>query len=81
MQLKINSDKSIIFEWIPYSQFNIINEISRKESATICLAVWKDGPLSYDFEKKEYIKNANKQIALKYLHNLKSTINKYLNMV
>ena len=79
--VNFHSSFGIVFEWIPYCQFNVTNEISRDESTTICLAVWKDGPLSYDSKKKEYIKITNKQIALKCLHNSQSTIDKYINMV
>src|SRR5688572_14021404 len=45
-QLEVNHYDDIIFEWIPYNQFNDIKEMSRDKSAIICLAVWKDGPLT-----------------------------------
>src|SRR5437016_2546512 len=40
MQLKIDEYSDIIFEWIPYNQFNKIKEIGKG-------AIWKDGPLYY----------------------------------
>ncbi|GBC06810.1 hypothetical protein RclHR1_07060003 [Rhizophagus clarus] len=47
MQLKINGYNDIIFEWIPYSQFNNIKKIGEGGFSTIYLAKWKDGPLEY----------------------------------
>ncbi|GET51640.1 kinase-like domain-containing protein [Rhizophagus irregularis DAOM 181602=DAOM 197198] len=45
MQLKIQYYKDIIFEWIPYDQFNNINrELCNDNFAP---AIWKDGPLDY----------------------------------
>jgi hypothetical protein len=54
MQLEISKLEDIIFEWIPYNQFNNIKEnIFTKEY----LAIWKDGPLNYDKIKNKYIRN------------------------
>src|SRR5215210_5765724 len=47
MQLKINTHKDIVFEWIPYNQFSYIKEIRRGGFATVYSAIWKDGPLKY----------------------------------
>ena len=44
-QLKINEQSDIIFEWIPYNNFDNINEINKYDFYTICSAIWKDGPL------------------------------------
>src|SRR5687767_5666632 len=49
MQLKITDRNDILFEWVPYNQFDDIKEISKGNIATIYSAIWKDGPLiSYD---------------------------------
>src|ERR1700748_263851 len=48
MQLKINHQWDIIFEWIPYNQFSDIKVISRSGYAKVYSAIWKDGPLNYD---------------------------------
>ena len=80
MQLKIDSYSNIIFEWIPYNQFNIIRELSKSGFATINLAVWKDGSLSYNYEKRKYTRNENKKVALKCLNNSQN-INEFLNKV
>ena len=42
MQLKINSKKDIIFEWIPYNQFDNIEEINKGDFATVYSAIWND---------------------------------------
>src|SRR3954454_1042858 len=50
MQLKIDSPSDIVFEWVPYSQFNNIKEIGNDNGLVkIYSAIWKDGPLKYDY--------------------------------
>ncbi|UZO14390.1 uncharacterized protein OCT59_005849 [Rhizophagus irregularis] len=87
MQLKIESVRDIIVEWIPYDQFNIIKEISKDNFARIYLAIWKDGPLEYNYfyrynyhgEKYKYERQPNKEVILKYSNNSQSAINDFLN--
>ena len=55
MQLKIDYYEDIVFEWIPYNQFSDIEEIGRGGFATVYSAIWKDGPLKYDEDTKEYV--------------------------
>src|SRR4051812_31019571 len=81
MQLKIDSRLDIVFEWIPYNQFSDIKEIGRGGSATVYSAIWKDGPLDYNENSKEYTRRSNKKVALKCLHNLQNTTNEFLNEV
>ena len=82
MQLKINDCKDIIFEWIPYNQFNEFKEIGKGGFfGTVYLAKWKDGPLRWSFKKYEYIRNSTDKIVdLVYLNNLDIT-NESLNEV
>src|SRR3954464_3910535 len=78
MQLKIDSPWNIVFEWIPYNQFSDINEIGRGGFATVYSAIWKDGPLIYDKDNKEYTRksySANQKVALKCLHNSQNITN------
>src|ERR1051325_1038943 len=56
MQLKRSSHDDIFFEWIPYNQFDNIEEISKGDFATIYSAIWKNGPLYYDYESLLYKK-------------------------
>jgi hypothetical protein len=81
MQLKIKDPDDIVFEWIPHSQFSNINEIKKSYSATVYLAMWKDGPLNYDFDKYEYTRSQYTKVVLKYLHNSQSITNKLLKEV
>ena len=78
MQLKRSSYDDIIFEWIPYNQFNNIKEISKSDSAIIYSAIWKDGPLIYDFE---YERKPDKKVVLKYIHNSQNITDEFLNEV
>ncbi|UZO16929.1 uncharacterized protein OCT59_008295 [Rhizophagus irregularis] len=80
MQLKLDSYEDIVFEWIPYNQFNNINEIGKGGFAIVYSANWKDGPLEYFADEKTYKRNdPNRVIALKCLHNSQNITNKFLN--
>ncbi|CAB4442589.1 unnamed protein product [Rhizophagus irregularis] len=81
MQLRIESPLDIIFEWIPYNQFNDIKEINEDGFTK---ALWKDGPLNYDENKSEYKKsqsNQNKEVTLKYLYDLQNITDGFLNEI
>src|SRR6266480_4595775 len=78
-QLKIDKHDDIVFEWIPYNQFGDVKEIGRGGFATVYSAIWKDGPLKYDYNSKDYAYNANTKVALKCLNNLQDISNEFLN--
>ncbi|GES83220.1 kinase-like domain-containing protein [Rhizophagus clarus] len=78
-QLKINKCDDIIFEWIPYSQFDEIKEMCKNNFMTICSAIWKNGPLGYVDRYNTYSRDSNKKITLKCLHKSQNTIEKVLN--
>ncbi|UZO11066.1 uncharacterized protein OCT59_002640 [Rhizophagus irregularis] len=71
-----------VFVWISYSEFIDIKEI---EDKCLTTAIWKEGPLHYDKDDNELIRNLNEKVVLRYLHNsrdIKEIINKvesYLN--
>ena len=52
MKLKFD-DSDVVFEWIPYNQFNDIEEIIKD---TVYTGIWEDGALCYDGENEEYTK-------------------------
>ncbi|UZO16945.1 uncharacterized protein OCT59_008311 [Rhizophagus irregularis] len=81
IQLKINDYDDIVFEWIQYSQFSNIKEKGKGGFSTVYSARWKDGPLEYDADKKIYIRDPNRVIALKRLHNSQNITKKFLNEV
>ncbi|CAB4433203.1 unnamed protein product [Rhizophagus irregularis] len=81
MQLRINSCFNIVFEWVPYDQFNYIKKIGKGGFATVYSAIWKDGPLKYDDKEKIYTRVSNKKIALKCLNNSQNLTDKFLNEV
>jgi hypothetical protein len=82
-QLKIKDHNDIVFEWIPYNQFNEIKKTGRNNLITVYSAVWKDGPLY----KKDmwynisYTRDSNKKVALKCLHNSKNPVEFVINEV
>ena len=78
-QLKIDSYNDIVFEWIPYNQFDEIKEINKDDFATIYSAIWSDGPLHWNYEK--FTRDSNKEVALKCLHNSQNITNEFLNEV
>jgi hypothetical protein len=81
MQLTIDDYKNIVFEWIPYNQFVVIKEISKNSFITIYSAIWKDGPLYYNYDKEEYTRDSDKLVALKCLQNSQNTIEFLINEV
>ncbi|CAB5308936.1 unnamed protein product [Rhizophagus irregularis] len=78
MQLKIKDYNDVVFEWISYNQFDEIKEISENDSITIYSAIWKDGPL-YNNQYINYIRDSNKEVTLKYLHNSQDSIDSLIN--
>ena len=77
MQLKIKNKEDIIFEWIPYSKLYNIEEINKGDFATVYSAIWKDGPLYNDYDKRR----PDKKVALKCLHDSQNVTNELLNEV
>ncbi|EXX62627.1 Rad53p [Rhizophagus irregularis DAOM 197198w] len=80
MQLKIDDYHNIIFEWIPYDQFDYIEEVGKGGFATIYSAIWKVGPLNYYkglYERDNY----NKEVALKCINNSHNITDEFLNEV
>ncbi|GET65219.1 kinase-like domain-containing protein [Rhizophagus irregularis DAOM 181602=DAOM 197198] len=70
------SPKDIIFEWIPYNQFNDIEE----KCKAVYSASWKDGPLEYDSNNKMLVRVQAREVTLK-LCNSQNMINDFLNKV
>ncbi|GES91831.1 kinase-like domain-containing protein [Rhizophagus clarus] len=83
MQLKVNSNDDIIFEWVPYNQFDNIEEIDKGGFATVYFAQWKNGPLSFVlYNTKNYVRQQpNMTVALKRLHDSQNITDKFLNEV
>jgi hypothetical protein len=44
-------------------------------------AIWKDGPLYYNFNKNEYTRDSNKKVTLKCLQNSQNTTELLINEV
>jgi hypothetical protein len=81
-QLKIKDHNDVVFEWIPYNQFNEIKETGRYNLIAVYSAIWKDGPLykknSWD---ANYTRDPNKEVALKCLYNSTNPIEFVINEV
>jgi len=84
-QLKIyyTDITDIAFEWIPYNQFNDVELINKNDLITIYSiysAVWRNGPLYYDYKgKEEWIRESGKKAVLKYFS--QNVIDELLNEV
>ncbi|UZO22921.1 uncharacterized protein OCT59_015269 [Rhizophagus irregularis] len=74
---QIDSPLDIVFEWISYNQFSDIRERENGFAA----AVWKDGPLKFDRCSKKYVRNLNRNVALKYLYDFQYITDEFLNKV
>jgi hypothetical protein len=81
MRSKAKGPSDIIFEWIPYDQFNNINEERKGDFAKACSATWKDGPLIYSYFKKMLARVSNKKVVLKYLFYSKDISDRFLDEV
>ncbi|UZO16625.1 uncharacterized protein OCT59_008008 [Rhizophagus irregularis] len=81
LQLEINDHNDTVFEWISYNQFNNIKKIGEGGFSTVYSAIWKDGLLKYDRDIKEYKRNLNIRVALKYLKNSQDITNEFLNEI
>jgi hypothetical protein len=64
----------IMFEWIPYNQFDNIKEMGKNGFMTTYSAIWKDGPLYYNGKYYKYVRDSNKEVALKCLHNSQNPV-------
>ena len=73
--------KHFIFEWIPYNKFNDIKEIGKDGSDTVYSAIWKDGPLYYNYDRYEWERTSDKKITLKYSNSSQNNIDEFLNKV
>jgi hypothetical protein len=75
-QLEVMNYNDIVFKWIPYNQFNKIEKTGRNNLITVYSAVWKDGPLYKKgmWYNISYIRDSNKKVALKCLHNSKNPV-------
>jgi hypothetical protein len=81
MQLKMEDHYDIVFEWIPYNQFNNIKKTGNNGLMTVYSAIWKNGPLLYNYYYNSYIRDSNKEVDLKCLHNLQNPIESLINEV
>ena len=83
IQLQINSQDDIIFEWIPYNNFDDINEINKYDFYTIYSAVWKDGPLLlWHYQNENHGRKIYRlKVALKCFHNSQNINDDFLNEV
>ncbi|CAB5368973.1 unnamed protein product [Rhizophagus irregularis] len=81
MQLKINHHDDIVVEWIPYEQFNDFKEMNKNNFATEYLAIWKDGPVYYDYNENKWMRKSDKRVALKCLHNSHNNTDEFFNEV
>ncbi|GET04837.1 kinase-like domain-containing protein [Rhizophagus clarus] len=70
-QSEIKSRTDMVFEWIPYYQFDNVKEMDKDEfnHFTIYSATW-NGQLHYDDDKHEYVRKMSK-VTLKFSNNFK----------
>ena len=63
----------VLFEWVPYNQFDNIKKMNKDDLAT---AMWKDDPLYYN---KKWVRKSDENVALKYIS--QNDIDELLNKV
>jgi hypothetical protein len=79
MQLKVDSYEDIIFEWIPYNQFNNIIETGKQDFYELYSAIWNDGPLNYVDNK--YFRKRDERVTVRCFNNSQNITNEFLNEV
>jgi hypothetical protein len=79
-QLEVERPQDLVFEWIPYEQFDGIKKINESNFFTTYLAIWKDGLLYWNVYNKKYMRNLNTKVALKCFYNTQN-ITDFLNEV
>ena len=79
-QLEIDHYTDIVFEWIPYNQFNDIKELGKSDFTTAYSAVLRDGILYYDYKNEfKWMRESDQKVILKYI--LQNIIDKFLDEV
>jgi hypothetical protein len=77
-QLNYN-ENSTVFEWIPYNKFIEIKETDGKEG--FVTAIWKEGPLRYNYDEYEWTREPYVRVYLRYLHNSQDITEEFINKV
>jgi hypothetical protein len=75
MQLIIDKHDDMIFEWIPYNEFIISNEL---ENYT--LAIWEKGLFRSSYGIN-LVRKSYEKVYLKFLHNSQEITDEFLNKV
>ncbi|GBC02165.1 hypothetical protein RclHR1_04490011 [Rhizophagus clarus] len=83
LNIDYNFNDNIMFEWIPYDQFDDIKEIGKGGFSTVYSAIWKDGLLDCrkNLVARNWRRNPNTRVALKCLHNSQNCIDEFINEV
>lgn len=80
-EMQLNFDhifNSSLFQCIPYDEFYDVKE-RKDDNYTIYSAIWKNGPLYYNFKDLNMIatRDSNERVTLKYFYDIQSMINEY----
>ncbi|GET03124.1 kinase-like domain-containing protein [Rhizophagus clarus] len=86
-EMKLNIDYNanhilhnyIIFEWVPYDQFDDIKKIGQGGFSTVYSAIWKDGFLYFQGYTSTRIQDT--RVALKCLHNSQNCLDEFISEV
>ncbi|CAB5352734.1 unnamed protein product [Rhizophagus irregularis] len=77
MRLKINKPDDTVYEWIPYNEFINVKEIGD----SLTTAIWKDGSLYYDTDRRVWTRESYVKVCLNYLHNLQDFTDEVINKI
>ncbi|GES95323.1 kinase-like domain-containing protein [Rhizophagus clarus] len=80
INIDYNYESNMKFEWIPYDQFNNIEEIGKGGFSTVYSATWKDGLLEYN-SRQGWNRISNTKVALKCIYNSQNCLDKFINEV
>ena len=79
-QLKAEYEEHVL-EWIEHDRFENIEYLTKGGFGTVFKAIWKDGPLKFDHESKQWGREGKTEVALKFLHNSQNITAEFLKEV
>ena len=68
-------------EWIPYNRLTNIKYLAKGGFSTVYKAIWLDGYISWDYDKKQWGRREGAEVVIKSLNNSSNINEEFLNEV
>ena len=70
-----------VLEWIPYNRLTNIKYLAKGGFSTVYNAIWLDGRIDWDYDKKQWSRWSNDKVVIKSLNNSSNINEEFLNEV